>query len=235
MQDKEDDRKAQPKPYKLRRYYIPADLEDHKTAFDSWVSFFHEVYDLTPLLHQHRGDLLCGPIIQAAGTDITHWFDLTSHEVLYSQPKTYIHPEFNLKAVYCPWGRYLHVLPAGPDAEFDNSFEVPWWRDRDRYCIGRLSRCPRKLRVINMLSKQDDIIQVASEETLSEILDRYLPLNDHAASYTWKRLGRPLDMELTLEENGIEDESREFLELDIDEDYYTPAVHLYYNDDLTVK
>jgi hypothetical protein len=86
-----------------------------------------------------------------------------------------------------------------------------------------------------MLSKQDDIIQVASEETLSEILDRYLPLNDHAASYTWKRLGRPLDMELTLEENGIEDESREFLELDIDEDYYTPAVHLYYNDDLTVK
>jgi hypothetical protein len=59
-------------------------------------------------------------------------------------------------------------------------------------------------------------------------------LNKHAASYTWKRLGRPLDMEKTLEQNDIPDESKEFLDLNIEEDEYIPAIHLYYNDDLTV-
>ena len=37
---------------------------------------------------------------------------------------------------------------------------------------------------------------------MNEILDRYLELNEHAASYTWKRLGRPLDMDKTMEENA---------------------------------
>mmetsp|Transcript_34622 Transcript_34622/g.25781 ORF Transcript_34622/g.25781 Transcript_34622/m.25781 type:complete len:87 (-) Transcript_34622:35-295(-) len=85
-----------------------------------------------------------------------------------------------------------------------------------------------------MLTKNDDVLEVCQEETMNEILDRYLALNEHAASYTWKRLGRPLDMELTLEENDIPDESKEFIDLNIDEDAYIPAVHLYYNDDLTV-
>lgn len=44
---------------------------------------------------------------------------------------------------------------------------------------------------------------------------------------------RPLDMELTLEENGVADEAEEFAELEIDEDYYIPVVHLYFDDDLT--
>lgn len=58
-----------------------------------------------------------------------------------------------------------------------------------------------------MLTKHDDILEVASEENINEILDRYLELNLHAASYTWKRLGKVLDMSMTLEENGIPDES----------------------------
>jgi len=224
-----------PKQYKKRRYYIPADVEVHNTAYDCWVSFFNGVYDLTPLLHEYRGncylgDPLCQPIIQAAGTDISHWFDSKTKE-----PKTFIDPHSNLEAVYCPWGRYLHVPPVDPSASFDMSFSVPWWKDKEKYCIGKLTQKPRKLRLINMLSKQDDIIQVASEELLEEILDRYLQLNEHAGSYTWKRLGRPLDMELTLEENGINDDTEEYKKLGIDEDFYIPAVHLYYNDDLTVK
>ena len=85
-----------------------------------------------------------------------------------------------------------------------------------------------------MLTKNDDVLEVCSEETMNEILDRYNELNEHAASYTWKRLGRPLDMELTLEENDIPDESEEFVDLNIDEDAYIPCVHLYHNDDLTV-
>ena len=61
-----------------------------------------------------------------------------------------------------------------------------------------------------------------------------MELNEHAASYTWKRLGRPLDMDKTLEENDIPDETDDFIDLNIDEHAYIPAVHLYYNDDLTV-
>lgn len=45
---------------------------------------------------------------------------------------------------------------------------------------------------------------------------------------------RPLDMTLTLEENGVHDESDEFEELSISEDFYIPVLHLYFNDDLTV-
>ena len=49
-----------------------------------------------------------------------------------------------------------------------------------------------------MTTGDDDVIEVCSEETMNEILDRYMELNEHAASYTWKRLGRPLDMDKTL-------------------------------------
>ena len=60
-----------------------------------------------------------------------------------------------------------------------------------------------------------------------------LKINDHANSYTWKRLQRPLDMELTLAENDIPDETEEYISLDIDPDEYIPAIHIYFNDDLT--
>lgn len=52
--------------------------------------------------------------------------------------------------------------------------------------------------------------QAPCEETIKEILERYKVINKHAASYTWKRLGRPLDMELNLEDNNIVDETEEF-------------------------
>jgi len=69
---------------------------------------------------------------------------------------------------------------------------------------------------------------------MNEILDRYLDLNVHAASYTWKRIGKVLDMQKTLDDNGIPDETDELLELGIDPEEYVPAVHLYFNDDLTI-
>ncbi len=110
---------------------------------------------------------------------------------------------------------------------------LPWWKD-EQFRIGTLTVKTRKLRVINLYTKDDDVIDVATEETLNEILDRYIELNEHAASYTWKRLGRPLDMDRSLEENDIPDETEEFIDLNIDEHAYIPAVHLHYNDDLTV-
>jgi len=43
-----------------------------------------------------------------------------------------------------------------------------------------------------------------------------------------------IDTEKTLEENGVNDEDDEFEELGIRDDYYVPALHLMYNDDLTI-
>ena len=69
---------------------------------------------------------------------------------------------------------------------------------------------------------------------MNEILDRFLPYNAHAASYTWKRMGKVLDMKASLTENGIPDETADCLALGIDPDEYIPAVHIYFNDDLTI-
>jgi len=87
---------------------------------------------------------------------------------------------------------------------------------------------------MNTLTKDEVMIDVASEECMNEILDRYLCQNFHAASYTWKRLGKVLDMTLTLADNAIPDETEECLALGIDPEEYTPTIHLYFDDDLTI-
>ena len=101
-----------------------------------------------------------------------------------------------------------------------------------------MSQKTKDIRIVNTLSKQEVILEVCTEETLSQILDRYLDYNGHASSYTWKALDngefRPLDMEKTLEENKVNDESEEFKRLRIETGFYVPVLHLYYNDDLTV-
>lgn len=76
-------------------------------------------------------------------------------------------------------------------------------------------------------------VQVCSEETLSEILHRYLHYNSHAASYTWKHNGVILDMSKTLSENGIPDDDKEIDHCRLDRDLFTPSICLYFNDDLT--
>ena len=45
--------------------------------------------------------------------------------------------------------------------------------------------------------------------------------------------GKNLDMNKTLQQNGISDETEAFYELNMDEDEFLPAIHLYFNDDLT--
>eukprot|EP00744_Colponema_vietnamica_P008708 GILI01012414.1.p1 GENE.GILI01012414.1~~GILI01012414.1.p1 ORF type:complete len:224 (-),score=41.67 GILI01012414.1:64-735(-) len=218
---------AQP-VYKRRRYYLPSEVSSHNTHNDCWVSFFQKVYDLTPLLRMNTNSL-AAPIIQAAGTDITDWFDHRTKD-----PKTFVDPDTGLEEFFTPMGRFIHCPPKGPRSDWANDFVTPWWRDEELYCIGSLTTKTRKLRVVNTLSHQEDVIDVACEETMNEILDRYLFFNRHAASYTWKRLGRPLDMEQTLDQNGIPDETDEYKRLGIPENEYIPAVHIYFNDDLSV-
>ena len=72
---KADDAKCYPRPYKLRNYYTPKEVSEHNTHDDCWVSLFNQVYDLTKLVHDNYKKPECDPIVLAAGTDITHWFD----------------------------------------------------------------------------------------------------------------------------------------------------------------
>ncbi len=150
------------------------------------------------------------------------------------QPKTYIDPVLNVRMPYCQYGRYVHIPPSEPSADWSTDFGIAWWADHERYCVGYLSRAKRSIRVVNTLTNQNDLLEVCSEETLTEINSRYLKLNAHANSYTWKRLGRPLNMNKTLDENGIADESQEFAALRMDDSEYIPVLHVYFNDDLTV-
>lgn len=136
-------------------------------------------------------------------------------------------------------GHFLHCPPPEPTADWSTNFGTPWWKDRKAYGIGSLTAKTRTIELFNMLTKTATKLEVCTEETLLEIQNRYLGHNAHSSSYTWKRtdstqVARLLDMDKTLDENGIPDEQPEFDTLDIDPDFYIPTVHLYFADDLTV-
>ena len=64
-----------PRPYKVRNFYTPKEVAQHNAADDVWVSLFNQVFDLTRLVTKNHEKSECDPIVLAAGTDITHWFD----------------------------------------------------------------------------------------------------------------------------------------------------------------
>ena len=76
-----EDPKHVPRPYKLRRYYTPNEVSTHNAADNLWVSLFDKVYDLTLLINKNFTRPECDPIVLAAGTDITHWFDPVTQNV----------------------------------------------------------------------------------------------------------------------------------------------------------
>jgi len=192
---------------------------------------------LTRLIKSNPG-VLSEPLIKVAGQDISNWFDPKTRDV-----KTYVCPVTNLERFYTPMGRFPHIPPVEPMGNWDNSFGIPWWKDRKHF-IGNLSARIRTIRIKNVLTGQEDILEVPSEETVVEIRERYLDLNWHAKSYTFKALVKvpdsddfefqELDMNKTLEENGVPDETPQFEDLQVPTDFYVPILHLHWNDDLTV-
>jgi Cytochrome b5-like Heme/Steroid binding domain len=211
-----------------RRYYLPEDLEPHSTSEDCWVSIHGRVLDISRLLIAKKGDPLCRPLTKNAGLDISHWFDVAT-----GNPKQYIDVEQSRHRWLLPEGRFLHVPPELP-GEFEYDFTVPWWKD-PQYLIGHLTKKPRQIRIINTLTHHEETLEVPSEETLEEIQRRYMSINKHSKSYTWKDCyGKLLDQTKTLESNGITDEDAEYDYLDIaDADRHIPSILIYYNDDLT--
>jgi len=215
-----------------QRYYTPAEVAMHNRADDLWVSMFQKVYNLTTLVADNPGHLVM-PIVEAAGTDITHWFDSVTKEV-----RTYIDPETELEVPFTPMGEFLHCPPPMPTIDWSSNIGTPWWKSK-KNCIGSLTAKTRKIKLYNMLTKQETTIEVCSEETLEEIQRRYMAYNKHSGSYTWKRtdqnkVARLLNMRETLAANGIPDEDKQFDLLNLDPDAWIPIIHLYFSDDLTV-
>ncbi|XP_041635021.1 cytochrome b5 domain-containing protein 1 [Cheilinus undulatus] len=209
------------------RFFTPAEVSAHNTDTDLWVSFLGKVCDLSPLMEQHKGDDLLLPIMQCAGKDISSWFDPDTKDI-----QRYIDPVTNCERYYTPRGRFVHIPPSCPCSDWASVIGAPWWKD-ECYQVGQLSTKTRWIRVINTLTSQEQRLQVCSEETLAEILQRYLRYNSHAHSYTWKHNGQILDMSLTLSENKIPDDDLELEQLRLDPDLFTPAILLHFNDDLT--
>lgn len=209
------------------KYYTPNEVAIHNTLEDLWVSFLGKVYNLTPLCEKYKGDVLLKPILQSGGKDISHWFNPKTKDI-----RTHVDPMTGCVIPHTPHGRFIHIPPPMPSADWANDFGRPWWKD-DSYCVGLLSAKTRIIKIINTLTSQEQVLEVCSEENMQEILQRYQMYNAHASSYTWKYEGCNLEMEKNLQENSIEDEDEEFYQLGMNDDQYLQAIHLYINDDLT--
>jgi hypothetical protein len=212
------------------RYYTADEVMMHNCAEDCWVSIFDQVYDITSLIQANR-NTLAEPLIKEAGRSVSHWFDQRTGNV-----KVHMDPGRNIEVPFTPQGRFIHVAPADP-TDWATDYAIPWWKD-EQYMIGKLTTKKRLVRIVNMLTHSEDVIQSCKEETVNDILDRYVEYNKHAKSYTWKALiGDDLismDMTKTLELNGVPDETETFYDLGMNDDYYIPTLHIYYNDDLTI-
>lgn len=222
-----------PSPPK-QRYYTAAEVALHSSSKDLWVSFLGKVYNLTPLITKYAGDVLLKPILNSGGKDISHWFNTENKDISDFDPQIRVHidSKTGCEVPYTPQGRFIHIPPPYPSATWSNDFGTPWWKD-EAYCIGHLSQKTRKIRIINTLTSQEHTIELCSEEIMEEILNRFYKYNKHANSYTWKYNGNNLDMQKTLEQNGVKDEDEEFYELNFNEEEWLPSIHLYFNDDLT--
>lgn len=207
-------------------YYTPSEVKLHNSPDDLWVSFNCQVYDLTDLASKYKNSPLAEPLYQAAGTDISHWFE-------NGDLKKWIDPITNTETYYTPMGRFIHVPPsrmsvAGEEETKEEEIVlIPWWKD-PKYHIGQLASKTRMIKIVNTLTHQEHEMEVSSSETLHQIVQRYKEFNDHAESYTWKRLGIVLDMTKTLVQNGIEEEDEDLVLTD----GYIPVIHIYFNDDL---
>ncbi|KAM3842428.1 cytochrome b5 domain-containing protein 1 [Diretmus argenteus] len=208
------------------KYFTPTEVSAHNAIDDLWVSFLGKVFDLTPLMEEFKGDVLLMPIVECAGKDISHWFDPETKDI-----RTHVDPLTCCVKYYTPRGRFMHVPPPCPRTDWDNDFGRPWWRDA-RYEVGLLSAKTRWIRIINTFTFQEQRLEVCSEETVDEILRRYLRYNSNAAGYTWKHEGVRLDPSRTLSENGVPDQDEEMDRCGLDRDLFTPSILLYFNHDL---
>ncbi|CAH0406263.1 unnamed protein product [Chilo suppressalis] len=246
--------------YTKQEWYTPAEVAVHNRADDCWVSLNGKVFDLTPWLEQQlklckctktcsckvktwfcedtctelcdcfkRGFGYCDAkrlamtIVAYAGKDVSHWFK-------GEEWATYTHPVTMLETTYQLHGHGARQ-PVVPSTRW-RPLKKPWWLNED-YVMGKATAKTRPLRIINTLTGSTVTLEVCSEETIYQIMMRYLPHNGHMQSYTWRYLGRALCLDKTLAQNGIPDERDRFSDVALPENLHIPAILIYFNDDLT--
>eukprot|EP00762_Andalucia_godoyi_P001863 ANDGO_05964.mRNA.1 hypothetical protein len=116
---------------------------------------------------------------------------------------------------------------AGQDVTRDIPFDSAWTSMQ----VGCVTLRERHIELFNTLSKQCVRIACAEEDTLHDILLRYIPHNAHGHSYTFKFLGKVLDMTKSLEANGIPYDQTFGEDWDIG---HVPKLFVYFNDDLSI-
>lgn len=102
-----------------QRYMTPMEVAAHNRFDDLWVSSFGVVYDLTSLVASNPGSLVT-PMIDAAGTDISHWFDPVTKNV-----RTFVDPETEFEMPFTPMGAFLHCPPPMPTADWSSDIGTP--------------------------------------------------------------------------------------------------------------
>ena len=84
---------------------------------------------------------------------------LTPHPLLAPLPRHY-DTDRGLRLPHLPFGRFLHVAPIEPSADWNTDFGTPWWQSKD-HAIGKLSAKTRKVYVVNALTQQRDLLECA--------------------------------------------------------------------------
>ncbi|KAL0223510.1 hypothetical protein P9112_002900 [Eukaryota sp. TZLM1-RC] len=208
-------------------YILPSELAKHNHRDSAWVCIFGSVLDITPLIHQEP-PLLTASLLGAAGSDISHWFNKTSFGF-----RTYTHPDTLKTVPLTPDQLWMLHLHDSTGKLLEQPHPNPWWKNQD-LMIGQLTSRSRHVNFFNMLTHDRTTLEVAAEETLIDIARRLFLHNSHCLSYTWKHCGKELDMEKTLDGNGIEDIELVFSEASLPSEEAIPCICLYFNDDLTV-
>jgi hypothetical protein len=190
-----------------------SDVAEHASAESLWVSISSQgkVFDVTRLVD--KGDE-AGPLLARGGQDVSHWFDASGLSV-----RTRVDPLTNMVTVYTPEGRFPHIAPLAPVTDWEPDWVEPWWRD-PAYVVGTLTARARKIQIVNTLTSHSHTLDVGCEQTVAAIAEKFLLYNAHARAYTWRALVdgkmRALDMEKTLEENGVADDTAELEKIGLD-------------------
>lgn len=231
-------------PYNINKlpYYTSNEVSKHNTVNDIWITLYDKVLNLTQFIQSEQSKLdnpyVHGiyPIIKNAGNDISHWFTNNINNNNKLTIKTYIDPVTDLVSPYMPHGYISHINPVQPATDFDITYDnkhIEWFNNSE-YVIGYLTIQSRYILITNTLTSTTDKIEVCSEDTLYDIIERYTYINPNAGLYTWKYNGIVLDYNKTLHDNNIIDDSNELIELGINDELYLPELHIYWNDDIDV-
>ncbi|XP_029862905.1 cytochrome b5 domain-containing protein 1 isoform X1 [Aquila chrysaetos chrysaetos] len=152
-------------------------------AGQRWVSARGRGLRLGPFLRDRQGDPQLRPLLEAAGSDVSHWFDPQTGD-----PLTRVDPQSGLLCCCVPGGP--GGAPPEPRSDWAPPETPPWWED-PRLEVGRLTAAPQHLRLCNTLTGQEHVIEACGEQA-GGLVERALPWNAHVGGYAWRCGGAPL-------------------------------------------